>query len=556
MSLISQKIINYRITEKIGEGGMGSVYLATHELLKTKAAIKVLHPAMGADEQLKSRFLTEASTLSAMNHPYIVRVLDFTENEHGLFIIMEYVSGLPLNELIAKEGAIPEERAFRIFDKVLNGLQYAHSRKPAIVHRDIKPSNIIVNEEDDPKIIDFGIVKIMDKDAASHTMAGTKVGTPVYMSPEQIYGQELDNRSDIYSLGVTLFTMLAGQSPYANSVSEFEIQEKIIRAPLPRLKELNPATSDKGQAIIDKATAKAREDRFSSCDEFRNALHQNFETSANNTTTPSPANVPVGEATTVLPSSPFSTPPTAMVSNTTDANTSSSTNTHPPKPVAAGEATTVLPTVPQPSAPSVSNNQPAVSAPVSHQPHSVPPVAKKSSKKNLIILFSIIGVVIIAAVFFLTRGSRTKYTYTPPTNYNSKRSPQNDYQNQQYKSQQSNTQNTLTDEYLGNLVNTYLAAEYYYGMQHLYAPILTRFYDETYVSKRRIKEIYDYTWSIRSNIVCTVKAMDRYPDGEDVKVITTYDYSFYDLNAAKYQSFVDQKLTFVINNAGKIKAIH
>jgi serine/threonine protein kinase len=282
--------MNYRITEKIGEGGMGAVYLANHELLHTKAAIKVLHAALGMDAQLRARFLKEASTLSALNHPNIVRVLDFTENENGLFIIMEYVSGLPLDELIkTRTGPIPEKRAYQIFEKILDGFNYAHNRRPAIIHRDIKPSNIIITEDDEPKIIDFGIVKILDSSInANHTMTGTKIGTPVFMSPEQILGKDLDNRSDIYSLGITLFTMITGRSPFENTLSEFEIQENIIRKPLPRAKDIYPGVSDKTQSIIDRATAKQKENRYDSCNEFKLALLGNY----NPVNTPTPSHTP------------------------------------------------------------------------------------------------------------------------------------------------------------------------------------------------------------------------------------------------------------------------
>lgn len=253
---------------------MGSVYLAVHDLLHTKAAIKVLHPALSADANLRSRFLKEAATLSGLSHPNIVRVLDFFENKDGLFIIMEYVSGIPLDEMIkTKTGPIPEDKAFRIFEKILNGFQYAHSRKPAIIHRDIKPGNIIIDEYNEPKIIDFGIVKIIDTDAvSSHTMTGTKIGTPSYMSPEQILGRDVDARSDIFSLGITLFTMLTGRSPFDKTLSEFEIHNTIINNPLPRAKDLYPGVSEKAQQIIDKATAKKKENRYRTCNEFIEAI--------------------------------------------------------------------------------------------------------------------------------------------------------------------------------------------------------------------------------------------------------------------------------------------
>ena len=280
MSLINQKIMNYRLTTKIGEGGMGSVYLGIHETLQIKVAIKVLHAAFSADEQLRKRFLNEAKTLSNINHPNIVKVLDFYDGHEGLFIIMEYVSGIPLDELIkTKTGPIPEERAFKIFAKILDGFQYAHSRKPAIIHRDIKPSNIIVDENDEPKIIDFGIVKIVDADKtdSGRTMAGTKIGTAFFMSPEQILAKEVDARSDIFSLGITLFIMLTGKSPFGSTLSEYEVHNTIVTSPLPRAKELYPGVSDVAQSIIDKATEKQKENRFQNCNEFKAALQNGQE---------------------------------------------------------------------------------------------------------------------------------------------------------------------------------------------------------------------------------------------------------------------------------------
>ena len=280
MSLINQKIMNYRITTKIGEGGMGSVYLGIHETLQIKVAIKVLHAAFSADEQLRKRFINEAKTLSNINHPNIVKVLDFYDGHEGLFIIMEYVPGIPLDELIkTKTGPIPEERAFKIFAKILDGFQYAHSRKPAIIHRDIKPSNIIIDENDEPKIIDFGIVKIVDADKtdSGRTMAGTKIGTAFFMSPEQILAKAVDARSDIFSLGITLFIMLTGRSPFGSTLSEYEVHNTIVTSPLPRAKELYPGVSDVAQSIIDKATEKQKENRFQNCNEFKAALQNGQE---------------------------------------------------------------------------------------------------------------------------------------------------------------------------------------------------------------------------------------------------------------------------------------
>ncbi|MEO1652689.1 MAG: protein kinase, partial [Bacteroidota bacterium] len=168
-------------------------------------------------------------------------------------------------------GPIPETKALFFFNQVLDGLSYAHKRD--VIHRDIKPSNIMITSEADVKILDFGIAKILKSNLGGLTKTGTQPGTVLYMSPEQVRGESIDQRSDIYSLGLTFFEMLTGQCPYdPNTDSDFKIFEKILNEPLPLAQNIYPAVSDKMQAIIDKATAKNPAERFQSCEEFKIAL--------------------------------------------------------------------------------------------------------------------------------------------------------------------------------------------------------------------------------------------------------------------------------------------
>lgn len=271
MPIIGSKISSYKILSEIDSGGMGTVYLAEHDRMGSKAAIKVLHPALSLDPSIRKRFLSEARTLATLNHPMIVRVLDFIEDDNGLYIIMEYIEGKPLDQMIKNvTGPIPEKQAFEIFKKVLDGFAYAHSK--GIIHRDIKPSNIIIDERNNPKIIDFGIVKMIgDASAISmHTSTGTGrgIGTPCFMSPEQVLNRPVDARSDIFSLGLTLFSMLTGSTAISNALSEYEIKHHIVALDLPRAATIYPNISAKAQQIMDKATEKKPEDRYQSCEEF------------------------------------------------------------------------------------------------------------------------------------------------------------------------------------------------------------------------------------------------------------------------------------------------
>lgn len=295
--MIGKQILNYTVEKLLGEGGMGSVYLARHVQLGRKVAIKVLNPGLVRNPQIRERFRNEAATLATLQHPTIVTLYDYLEEEDGLYLIMEYVEGRALDDYIRHvSGPIPEAKVIQIFSQVLDGFDYAHRK--GIVHRDIKPANLILTPDGDTRILDFGIARIVGNDANHRlTQAGSKMGTVLYMSPEQVKAEAVDKRSDIYSLGVTLFELLTGRPPYNDAnTTEYQVYQQIVNQPLPPARSFYPSVSDRMQALISKATAKLPADRFADCVAFKQALlNESIVPQGTGTLPPPPA--PVERAT-------------------------------------------------------------------------------------------------------------------------------------------------------------------------------------------------------------------------------------------------------------------
>jgi tRNA A-37 threonylcarbamoyl transferase component Bud32 len=280
-----QVIGNYRITEELARGGMGVVYRAQHLTLPREVVIKsILLSAFPAhvQEHLKARFLREAYIQSQMDHPNIVRVYEFLILQDNYYLVMEYVRGMSLRDLLAQGKMLTVPQALDIFRQMLEGMSYAHnfsyidqtgSRHSGIVHRDIKPANILLDGQARVKIADFGIVKVAGERGMTQT--GFSPGTVEYMSPEQVKGQEADVRSDIYSLGVTLYEMLAGRLPFevSETSSDYEVRRGHVEVPPPPLSELRPELPRELTEIVHRALSKNPNERFQSAAEFLAAIN-------------------------------------------------------------------------------------------------------------------------------------------------------------------------------------------------------------------------------------------------------------------------------------------
>jgi serine/threonine-protein kinase len=261
---------NYLLIEQIGKGAQGTVSLYNDKRLGREVAIKSLNKNLINNSMQEGRFVDEAKVLAQLNHPNIVTLYDYISDENGHHLIMEHISGVPLDEMIKnKTGPINELRAINIFLKVLDAISHIHEK--GIFHRDIKPSNIMIDESDRVKLLDFGIAK-NNLNTENLTRIGSSVGgTPMYMSPEHVSKEKITSGSDIYSLGITLWHMVTGKEPYTNH-TEAEIMACILRDPLIEPKAIYPFVSDRMNDIIQKATSKKIVDRFSCCNDFYNAL--------------------------------------------------------------------------------------------------------------------------------------------------------------------------------------------------------------------------------------------------------------------------------------------
>ncbi len=265
-SIIGQKIGNYTIEKSLGEGGMADVYLAKNTLGK-KFTIKILKTELFSKAVIRQRFVNEAKVMLSLDHPHIRQVIDFHEETNLMAIVMEYLDGHDLDTYVEKNGAVSLKQAIDWFKQILPAFSYTHEQD--IVHRDVKPSNLFLSKNGSIKVLDFGIAKIIDNNL-SLTGTASKMGTPMYMSPEQIQTpKEVDYRTDIYSLGVTLYVLLTGQKPYDDTTdSEFGIQTKIVNQPLPEIPNLSPKVNH----VIAKATAKDPKNRYINCEQFLKAL--------------------------------------------------------------------------------------------------------------------------------------------------------------------------------------------------------------------------------------------------------------------------------------------
>ncbi len=268
----------YLIEDLIKRGGMGSVYLGKHVLMDKTVAIKVLRASLAMDDDVVRRFSREAKAASRISHPHAVSVTDFGESENGVvFLVMEYLAGLTLKDVIKSEGPMKVDRVAEIVRQVTGALDAAHEQ--GVVHRDLKSDNIMLSQTnggDWAKVLDFGIAKIQQSETmdADITAANLVIGTPQYMSPEQCsQSSKIDARSDIYSLGIIIYEMLSGQLPFTGE-SPTVIMMKQVQDPPPSILDARPDISPALAAVVSKALAKQPDDRFQTAGELSTELAQ------------------------------------------------------------------------------------------------------------------------------------------------------------------------------------------------------------------------------------------------------------------------------------------
>ena len=267
----------YHIESIIGSGGMGTVYRATHRVLRRAVAIKLLHRGMLQVEGSLARFEREARAASKVEHKRLARIWDFGQTEAGIpYLVMELAEGAPLSQLLTMHGLLPVPRVVRILDQVAEGLAAAHA--VGVVHRDLKPDNVILNREqgqDQIKLLDFGLAKIISATVSGFASApGVFAGSPTYVSPEQVADMEIDERTDLYSLGVLAFEMLSGEPPFTGRLMEV-IAAHVHLAP-PALDGLHRQDElpDGLISLVARCLAKAPEDRPDSAREVRQVLSE------------------------------------------------------------------------------------------------------------------------------------------------------------------------------------------------------------------------------------------------------------------------------------------
>jgi len=265
------KLGRFEILAEIGRGAMGIVYKAKDPMLERTVAIKTINMGMDRDgaEMYEKRFYQEARAAGGLNHPNIVTVYDIGKTDSACYMAMEYIEGAELRTLLLPGKPLPVARALSIAAQVAEGLAYAHER--GVVHRDIKPANIMVPENGAVKITDFGIARM--RTSSVQTQTGMMMGSPKYMSPEQVIGKRADHRCDIFSLGVILYEMLTGASPFTGE-SVNAVMYQIVNFVPPAPSAINPAAPAALDAIAGRMLAKALEERFQSATEIARGLRE------------------------------------------------------------------------------------------------------------------------------------------------------------------------------------------------------------------------------------------------------------------------------------------
>jgi eukaryotic-like serine/threonine-protein kinase len=283
----------YRLESKLGSGGMSTVYLATDEVLDRSVAIKLLHREISEEADQLERFRREARAAARLSHPNLVGVIDAGEDDGRPYIVFEYIQGRTLKRRIQEEGRLPVDEAVAYAIEIGRGLTAAHARK--LVHRDVKPQNVLIDPDGRAKVTDFGIARSLESKGLTAT--GRVLGTTDYVSPEQAMGEDVDERSDVYSLGVVLYEMLTGDVPF-QAETQVGVAMKHVNEPMPDVQTKRSEVSAAVAAVVDRATTKDPRDRYGTVAEMVRDLEQTLEVEAARRGGTS------GEATSVLDSVP------------------------------------------------------------------------------------------------------------------------------------------------------------------------------------------------------------------------------------------------------------
>lgn len=259
---------NFKVIQTVASGGTAVLFKAVQTSLDRVVAIKRLHQHLTDDENFTRRFILEAKAAASLDHENIVHVIDFGHEGDCYQMVMEYVEGESISDILQRWRPIKYDLALAIVRQICLGLEHAHAK--GIVHRDIKPGNVMLTETGRVKITDFGLAKLTQANT-SHTAANSILGTPLYMSPEQAFGESVDQRSDLFSLGTVLYELLTGKQPFA-SENYMGVIQNIINKDIPSVLEFNSEIPDEVEAIVHKALSKNRENRFQSAKEFRESV--------------------------------------------------------------------------------------------------------------------------------------------------------------------------------------------------------------------------------------------------------------------------------------------
>ena len=293
MASLNETVLSgrYRLESKLGSGGMSTVYLAQDEVLDRPVAVKLLHREISEEADQLERFRREARAAARLSHPNLVGVIDAGEDEGRPYIVFEYVPGETLKQRIQSDGPLPTDEAVAYAIEIGRGLIAAHGRK--LVHRDVKPQNVLIDPDGRAKVTDFGIARSLESHGLTAT--GRVLGTTDYVSPEQAMGEDVDERSDVYSLGIVLYEMLVGDVPF-QAETQVGVAMKHVNEPLPDVQVARPDVSAAVASVIDRATTKDPRDRYESVGQMVRDLEATLEIEA------ARGGGTTGEATTVLDS--------------------------------------------------------------------------------------------------------------------------------------------------------------------------------------------------------------------------------------------------------------